>query len=396
MTLYLHPTLEDPAVRAILDQAYPRFSSTEYRRRRDALAGIMSTHGCDLLLVCGEQRAGGGVQWITGWPITVEAYVIVQPGEQQRMYMEWYNHWPLARRIAADTDVRWGEHRGIDLVIDDLRARRAKRVGFIGPVAIARFKKLEAHFEMIDLNRDYVRARLVKSAEELLWMRIGAALSDLGQSALRAELRIGMTERELGNIVERAWVGHGGYTFIHYMGVTPMASPSLCVPTQHASSRRIQAGDVLFTELTSHFWDYPGQVLRSYTIAADPTPLYRDLYQTAEAAYAAVTGVLKHGCDMQTIIDAAGVIEDGGFTIFDDLLHGFGGGYFPPVLGSKSRPAGPLPEMVLEENMTVVVQPNVITRDQKAGVQLGELVRITRDGCESLHTTSHGFLRLEG
>ena len=97
---------------------------------------------------------------------------------------------------------------------------------------------------------------------------------------------------------------------------------------------------------------------------------------------------------MQEIIDAAGVIEDAGFTVFDDLLHGFGGGYFPPVLGSKSRPAGPLPHMRLEENMTVVVQPNVVTRDHNAGVQLGELVRVTKDGCESFHDTPHGFLRI--
>src|SRR5574338_1470390 len=47
-----------------------------------------------------------------------------------------------------------------------------------------------------------------------------------------------------------------------------------------------------------------------------------------------------------------------------DLMHGFGGGYFPPILGTRSRPAGPLPIMTLEENMTVVVQPNVIARDK--------------------------------
>jgi Xaa-Pro aminopeptidase len=394
--MYTHPTLDEPAIRAILDEEYPRFSAAEYARRRRVLADIMQAQGCDHLLVSGEQRAGGGVQWITGWPVTVEGYVIFAPGEAQRMYMEWYNHWPLAKRIAADTDVRWGEHRGIELVVADLAARGAKRVGYMGPISIAKFKRLEARFEMIDLNKAYVRARLVKSEEEITWMRIGAALSDLGQSALRAELRIGMTERELGNIVERAWVGHGGSTFIHYMGVTPMANPSLCVPPQHASSRKVQAGDVVFTEFTAHFWDYPGQVLRRYTVAAEPTPLYRDLHQTAEAAFEAVIRVLKHGCDMQTIVDAAAVIEAAGFTIFDDLLHGFGGGYFPPILGCTSRPAGPHPDMVLEENMTVVVQPNVITRDQKAGVQLGELVRITRTGCERLHSTARGFARLDG
>ena len=57
---------------------------------------------------------------------------------------------------------------------------------------------------------------------------------------------------------------------------------------------------------------------------------------------------------MQELVAASGLIEARGFTTCDDLLHGFGGGYFQPILGSRSRPAGKLPDMVLEENMTVV------------------------------------------
>ena len=101
--------------------------------------------------------------------------------------MEWYNHVPLATTIARQTDVRWGEHRGIDLVIEDLKARGAKRVAYIGPIGIGKFRKLEAQFTMVEAGREYVRLRLVKSDEEIQWLRIGAALSDLGQTALREE-----------------------------------------------------------------------------------------------------------------------------------------------------------------------------------------------------------------
>ena len=97
---------------------------------------------------------------------------------------------------------------------------------------------------------------------------------------------------------------------------------------------------------------------------------------------------------MQEIVDAAGVIESNGFTTCDDLMHGFGGGYFPPILGTRSRPAGQLPAMTLEENMTVVVQPNVITREQSAGVQVGELIRVTRSGFERLHRAERGLFRV--
>ena len=94
---------------------------------------------------------------------------------------------------------------------------------------------------------------------------------------------------------------------------------------------------------------------------------------------------------MNEIVEASSVIEAAGFTTCDDLVHGFGGGYLPPILGSRSRPAGPLPELTLRKNMMVVVQPNVITTDGRAGVQTGELFLVTDSGCESLHRFPRGL-----
>ena len=174
-----------------------------------------------------------------------------------------------------------------------------------------------------------------------------------------------------------------------YIGVTAMANPHLFVPPQYPSTRKVQAGDVVFCELSAFWWDYAGQLLRTFFVDAEPTPLYRDLLATAEAAFDAVTAVIRHGTAMEEILNAADVVERHGFTICDDLVHGFGGGYFQPIIGSRSRPAGPLPQMTLEENMTLVVQPNVTTTQavgsSRAGVQTGELIRVTREGFESLH-----------
>jgi len=281
--------------------------------------------------------------------------------------------------------------------IEELKRRGAKRVGIMGPLPVGKYRQLETQFEMVGLDAEYVKLRMIKSEEEIAWLKIGAAFSDAGLAALLAGTRPGLTERELANIVERAYVGHGGTTMIHYIGVTSMAKPHIFVPPQYPSPRKVQQGDIVFCELSAFFWDYPGQVLRTFTVGADPTPLYRDLHATAEAAFDAVTKVVRHGTTMQEIIDAAAVIEDNGFTVCDDLMHGFGGGYWPPVLGAKSRPAGPLPKMTLEENMTVVVQPNVTTRDgvtgSRAGVQVGEMIRVTKAGFERLHIAPRGLFR---
>jgi Xaa-Pro dipeptidase len=378
---------------AITEQEYPRFSDPEFARRHAALSRSMQKHDVDHLLIVTDHRIGNAPQWVTGWPGTVEAYVVFKPGERMTMHVEWFNHFPLAKRIARDVDVHWGEHRGIQKTVEELRRRGAKRIGLMGPLITGKVRQLEEVFPVVLMDSEYVRLRLVKSEEEIDWLRIGAALSDAGFKELLENTKPGLTERELANLVERAYVGKGGTTFIHYIGVTSMAEPHICVPPQFASSRKVKTGDVVFCELSASWWDYSGQVLRSFTVGADPTPLYRDLHATAEAAFDAVTAVVRHGTTMQQIVDAAGVIEDRGFTIFDDLMHGFGGGYFPPIVGTKSRPAGPLPQMTLEQNMTVVVQPNVVTRDHKAGVQVGELVRVTKTGFERLHSAPRGFFR---
>ena len=378
----------------IFQQEYPRFSDAEYARRHAALGKVLEEAGVDHALIVTDHRSGNAPQWVTGWPGTVEAYVIFKPGERMTMHVEWFNHFPLAKRLAVGVDVRWGEHRGIQKTIEELKRRGAKRVGLIGPLVVSKCRVLEEHFHVVVLDAEYIRLRLIKSEEEIDWLRTGAGLSDAGLKELIDNCRPGLSERELANLVERAYVGQGGTTFIHYIGVTSMADPHICVPPQFASSRKVKTGDVVFCELSASFWDYSGQVLRSFTVGADPTPLYRDLHAAAEAAFDAVTAKIRHGTTMQEIIDAAGVIEERGFTIYDDLMHGFGGGYFPPIVGSRSRPAGPLPKMTLEENMTVVVQPNVVTRDHKAGVQVGELIRVTKTGFQRLHSAPRGFFRV--
>ena len=227
--------------------------------------------------------------------------------------------------------------------------------------------------------------------------RFAAALDTLTERE-REVMDLAVTGLPSKEIAQRLGISHRTVELhrsrvLEKTGVTSMADPHICVPPQFASSRKVKTGDVVFCELSAMWWDYAGQVLRSFTVGADPTPLYRDLHATAEAAFDAVTSVIRQGTTMEQIVDAAAVIEERGFTIYDDLMHGFGGGYLQPIVGTKSRPAGPLPDMTLEENMTVVVQPNVISRDQPAGVQVGELIRVTREGFERLHAAPRGFFR---
>jgi Xaa-Pro dipeptidase len=386
-----------PNLRRILDAEYPRFSDGEMARRRAAVGAALAEAGCEHLVFCGANRAGSSVQWLTQWPVTAEVVGVFSPSKPDALFVQWNNHVPLARKLADRAEVAWGEESSIRSAIAALEARgaRADRVGVIGPMNFEQHAALSARFgKVTSLNRAYVRLRRVKSAEETDWLRIGAWLSDRGMAGLHDGLMPGRSERELGDLIERAYVADGGTNVIHYLGVTPMHAPSVAVPAQFPSTRRVETGDIVFAEISAAFWDHPGQVLRSFAVGAEPPPLYRALHAAADAAFDAIAAVLRAGATPAQVIEASGVIEEAGFTVIDDLLHGYGGGYFPPILGTRSRPAGPIPEEPFEAGMTVVIQPNVVTRDGKAGVQTGELVLVTATGVERLHSFPRGFARV--
>jgi Xaa-Pro aminopeptidase len=392
MTLALPPHLQ-----RIVEAEYPRFSAGEMERRRAAIAQLMAEQGLDHLVYCGFNRTGSAVQWLTQWPVTAEAVGVFSPGKPDALFVQYFNHVPLAHELAERAEVAWGAESSIGAAITALaeRGARAGRVGVIGPLPFDQHARLaERYGPPVNLTRPYVRLRMIKSAEEIDWLRIGAALTDRGLLALRDGLTPGLTERQLGDLVERAYVADGGTNVIHFFAVTPMDAPARAVPAQFPSTRRVARGDVVVTEIAAAFWDYPGQVLRSFAVGDKLPPLYRDLHATADAAFDAIAAVLKDGATPAQVIAAAGVIEEAGFTTCDDLVHGYGGGYLPPILGSASRPAGPVPDEPFRAGMTVVIQPNVIAQDGRAGVQTGEMVLVTREGIERLHAAPRGFVQV--
>jgi Xaa-Pro dipeptidase len=386
-----------PGLLRIVDAEYPRFSAPEMARRRTAVQALLVEAQCDHLIFCGANRFGSIVQYLTQWPVTAEAVGVFTPGQRDALFVEWINHEPQAAIIADQADVAWGGESSIAAAVAVLQKRGARRdrVASIGPLSAEQHAVIAAQFGVPkNLNKPYTQHRLVKSEEEIDWLRIGAHFTDLGMAGLRDGLKAGLTERELDDLIERAYVKHGAVNFIHYIGVTSMRAPNLGVPRQFPLMRRVQKGDVVVAEITATFWDYPGQVLRSFALGVEPSPLYRDLHAVADAAFDAITGILKAGAMPAQVIAASAVIEKAGFTIIDDLLHGYGGGYLPPILGCTNRPAAPVPEVPFRAGQVVVVQPNVVTPGRKAGVQTGEMIVIRDNGIERLHTIPRGFLTI--
>lgn len=383
------------------------------RRRRSAIAAVLDRAGVTHALVYGANRSGSAASWLTGWPVTREAMLIVAPDPAQDILLvSHYNHVPQARRLSR-TRVEWAGQVTTATALGLLPpAVLADGVGVMGAIPFDQYAYLaRAAARVIDLNPSYTTLRLTKSAEEVAALQGAAELTDTAVEALADSLRPGATDYEILAAVEHAYTVAGGLHHIHYVGITAMGAavpgpePAVAVPAQWPTGRTVRVGDAVTCEISAAVApEYAGQLLRTFAVGAPPTPLYADLHAVAEAAFDAMTSVLVPGTTSEELLAAAmDVITPAGFTAIDDLAHGFGGGYLPPVISAPGRGApGPAPaagrgyaKFTLTAGMTIVVQPNVTTSDGTAGVQTGELLLVTDQGPERLHAFPRG-LRLVG
>jgi Xaa-Pro aminopeptidase len=375
---------------------YPRFSAAEFARRHAAARALMAAEGLDALVVYGSSGVSrhdhADVHYLSGFLGNRNNYVVMTARGEPVIYVQSYNHVPNAREACA-IRAEWGGASSAATVARHLldAGLANAELGYVGEVPVQSYFTWQRElpgWRFRDATRAYRRLRLVKSAEELDWLRAGAELTDAALEHLARHARAGLREYELGALVEAEALRRGGLPHLCYLSSGPQDGAGACVPRQNLSNRVVETGDVVNTEISVSYWGYSGQAHRPIFIGRAPGPLYGKLWDTALEAYRRCVAVLRAGATSEDVLDAAEVIAERGFTINDGFLHGFGIGLLPPSIGSResaARRGPPGPLFTFEENMCVVVQPNVVTRDERAGVQLGNLLRITRDGAECLH-----------
>jgi Xaa-Pro dipeptidase len=377
-------------------ELYPRFSAAEFARRHAAVQKLMRAEGVDALVVYGDSGVSrhnhADIHYLSGFLGNRNNYVVMTAAHEPVMFVQSFNHVPNARE-ASSVRTEWGGTSSAATVgkyLADAGLIQAT-VGYVGDVPVQSYfawQRTLAGWQFKDMTRAFRRLRLVKSGEEIDWLKRGAALTDAALQSLIDAVKPGMREYELGAIVEATALHAGGLPHLCYLSSGPQTGAGACVPRQNLSNRIIERGDVVNTEISVSHWGYSGQMHRPIFIGEPPGDLYRKLWDTTLAAYERCVKALRAGATSEDVLDAGDVIAERGFTINDGFLHGFGIGLLPPSIGTResaARRGEPGPKFTFEENMCVVVQPNVVTHGETAGLQLGNLFRITRDGAECLH-----------
>ena len=373
---------------------YPRFSDDEFARRHRAARALMAAERVEALIVFGNSGIArhnhAEIHYLSGFLGNRNNYLVIGRDAEPVLFVQSHNHVPNAREASAVRVERGGQSSAVTVAHHLIKAGLKKcAIGYVGEVPVQSYFTWQRELpgcEFMDLTTPFQRLRLVKSAEEIEWLRTGATLTDAALHNLITNVRPGMREYELGALVESAGLAQGGLPHLYYLSSGPQEGSGVCVPRQNLSNRVLERGDVINTEISISYWGYSGQAHRPIFLQARPSALYQNLWDTALEAYHRCVACLRPGATSEDVLDAAEVIAEHGYTINDGFLHGFGIGLLPPSIGTRQAKRGiPKPPFHFEENMCVVVQPNVVTHDERAGVQLGNLVRITRDGTECLH-----------
>jgi len=373
---------------------YPKFSAAEFARRHAAARALMAAEGVEALVVYGNSGIArhnhADIHYLSGFLGNRNNYLVMTGTEEPVLFVQSHNHVANAREAASVRAESGGANSAVTVAHHLIKAGARKcAIGYVGDVPVQSYLSWQrelAGCEFKDVTAAFLRLRLVKSAEEIEWLRKGALLTDAALDNLIANVKPGMHEYQLGALIDSVALAHGGLPHLCYISSAPQEGGGVCVPRQNLSHRELRTGDVINTEISVSYWGYSGQAHRPVFLQAQPSGLYRELWDTALEAYQRCMACLKPGATSEDVLDAAEVIAKRGFTINDGFLHGFGIGLLPPSIGTRQAKRGmPRPPFRFEENMCVVVQPNVVTHDERAGVQLGNLVRITRDGAECLH-----------
>ena len=236
---------------------------------------------------------------------------------------------------------------------------------------------------LTDVNGAFRMMRTVRSAEEIARLELASLLTDGSMEAIEKGLSVGMREWEIPALIEPVYLKEGGYAGIHFMTSMPMDAPHFPVPAQYQSDRRLAEGDVLITEISGAYWGYSGQIHRTYSLGRGPSPQWAELHAVAVEAFETLAEFIKEGVTSREVEEVADLIHDRGYEVYDDLLHGVS--QSPPIIQTAKGRRHESPELTFKEAMVVTIQPNVITEDQRMGLQFGETMVVGKQRCRRLN-----------
>ena len=112
------------------------FRDYEYQDRWNIVLSYLKQQKLDSLIIYGAERAGSAIPWLTGWPVTAEAVLIVSLDSDAKLFVQYYNHWPQAAATAYGVAVSWAGPETVQSILDRLSKINSRKVGVMGRIGL--------------------------------------------------------------------------------------------------------------------------------------------------------------------------------------------------------------------------------------------------------------------
>lgn len=221
--------------------------------------------------------------------------------------------------------------------------------------------------------------RMRKDMDEIARMRQAVAITEAALSATLEEIRVGMTEREIANLLLLHLLRRGAESLPFEPIV--LSGPNSALPHGVPTDRAIQSGEVLLFDFGVSVGGYVSDITRTFVVGELDDEMRR-VYDVVQRANEAGRRAARPGVEIQQVDRAARQVildADYGAYFTHRTGHGLGlEGHEPPYACEGDT-------TILELGMTFTVEPGVYLPG-KGGVRIEDDVVITESGCESLTT----------
>lgn len=223
------------------------------------------------------------------------------------------------------------------------------------------------------------RARLVKSEEEVEFMRRAAGIVEQGVKVGREFIRESITEKEISIEVERAMRRHGAEGISYCVVQTGAKTASWDPPTEN----RVKKGDMFLMDLSATYNGYHADITRP-TVVGEPSEKQTKVHKVILDAQLKAMEAVRDGVK-------AGVVNEAAKRVIDESGYG---DYFPFGIGhGLGLEAHETPHLTEYRDMELILQPGMVMTLEPTinlpgefGMRIEDDILVTAGGRDSLTT----------
>ncbi len=380
---------------------------SERDARLARVQGILSAQALDFALVYYDEFNIGNGWYLTGWCPQFESGAVLVPRRGEPLILGGPESEPFAKQDSAITETRNfpvfmvpDEEYPNATIIDfpklfgeiNTRLGKVSRVGMVGAARMPAecYRQIAEGFsgvELVDITREYLELRYVKSPWELEQIRAAFRLADECYGAMAKAIAPGVTEIEVAAAGEYAARSRGasGFGFSAIVGSGLRANA--VVPT--ASAKELKTGELVMLGLAPKVRGYAGVFGETVPVSKTYTDSQRQCIRHLRAAFNLTKAQLVVGASGRQIdAPARAYFQEHGLMkyLVCPFAHTIG------LHEAESPFFGPNSDDVLRPNMTVCVDVSFFGHPEWNGARIETGFEITEQGAVPLSPKMEAIL----